>query len=35
MRTLEKQFLPRLVNCARQIDSELATRLSGGARNVI
>jgi IclR family pca regulon transcriptional regulator len=35
MRTLEKQFLPRLVDCARQIDSELATRLSGGARNVI
>jgi IclR family pca regulon transcriptional regulator len=35
MRTLEKQFLPRLVDCARQIDSELATRLSSGARNVI
>lgn len=30
MRTLEKEFLPRLLGCARQIDSELATRLSGG-----
>jgi len=35
MRTLEKQFLPRLIDCARQIDSELATRMSGGARSVM
>jgi IclR family pca regulon transcriptional regulator len=35
MRTLEKQFLPRLLDCARQIDSELATRLSSGARTVM
>jgi IclR family transcriptional regulator, pca regulon regulatory protein len=28
MRTLEKQFLPRLLETARQIDSELATRMS-------
>ena len=34
MRTLEKQFLPRLIDCAQQIDSELATRMSGGARSV-
>jgi hypothetical protein len=27
MRTLEKQFLPRLQEAARQIDSELAARL--------
>jgi IclR family pca regulon transcriptional regulator len=33
MRTLEKQFLPRLIDCAQQIDSELATRMSGGARS--
>jgi IclR family pca regulon transcriptional regulator len=32
MRTLEKEFLPRLLDSARQIDSELATRLSSGAR---
>ena len=35
MRTLEKQFLPRLLDCARQIDSELATRLSSGARSIM
>jgi len=35
MRTLEKEFLPRLLDSARQIDSELATRLSSGARSVI
>jgi IclR family transcriptional regulator, pca regulon regulatory protein len=34
MRTLEKEFLPRLLDSARQIDSELATRLSSGARTV-
>jgi len=34
MRTLEKEFLPRLLDSARQIDSELATRLSSGARAV-
>jgi len=34
MRALEKQFLPRLQEAARLIDSELATRLSTGARNV-
>ncbi len=34
MRTLEKQFLPRLIDCAQQIDSELATRLSSGAPSV-
>ena len=35
MRTLEKQFLPRLREAARQIDSELAARMSTGARNVL
>jgi IclR family transcriptional regulator, pca regulon regulatory protein len=35
MKTLEKDFLPRLIDCARQIDSELATRWSGGARSVM
>ena len=30
MRTLEKQFLPKLQDAARQIDSELATRMSVG-----
>jgi IclR family transcriptional regulator, pca regulon regulatory protein len=35
MRTLEKQFLPRLIDCAQQIDGELATRMSGSARNVM
>jgi len=35
MRTLEKQFLPRLQEAARQIDSELAARMSTGARNVL
>ena len=34
MRTLEKEFLPRLLDSARQINSELATRLSTGARAV-
>jgi IclR family transcriptional regulator, pca regulon regulatory protein len=32
MRTLEKEFLPRLLDCARQIDSELAARWSGARR---
>jgi IclR family pca regulon transcriptional regulator len=32
MRTLEKQFLPRLLDAARQIDAELATRMAVGAR---
>jgi IclR family transcriptional regulator, pca regulon regulatory protein len=32
MRTLEKQFLPRLLNAAQQIDAELATRMAVGAR---
>jgi IclR family transcriptional regulator, pca regulon regulatory protein len=35
MRTLEKQFLPRLQEAARQIDSELAARLSTGSRAVL
>ena len=35
MRTLEKQFLPRLQEAARQIDSELAARMSTGARAVL
>ena len=35
MRTLEKQFLPRLIDCVQQIDGELATRMSGGARSVM
>jgi len=35
MRTLEKQFLPRLQEAARQIDSELAARMSTGPRNVL
>jgi IclR family pca regulon transcriptional regulator len=30
MRTLEKQFLPKLLEAARQIDGELATRMSVG-----
>jgi IclR family pca regulon transcriptional regulator len=34
MRTLEKQFLPRLLDAARQIDTELATRMAVGARVV-
>lgn len=34
MRTLEKQFLPRLQEAAQQIDSELAARMSTGARAV-
>jgi DNA-binding IclR family transcriptional regulator len=32
MRTLEKQFLPRLLDAAQQIDAELATRMAVGAR---
>ena len=35
MRTLEKQFLPRLQEAARQIDSELAARMSTGGRAVL
>jgi DNA-binding IclR family transcriptional regulator len=35
MRTLEKQFLPRLQEAARQIDSELAARLSIGGRTAL
>jgi DNA-binding IclR family transcriptional regulator len=34
MRTLEKQFLPRLLDAAQQIDAELATRMAIGARAV-
>ncbi|MGH3068589.1 MAG: IclR family transcriptional regulator domain-containing protein [Streptosporangiaceae bacterium] len=34
MRTLEKQFLPRLLDAAQQIDAELATRMAVGARVV-
>jgi IclR family pca regulon transcriptional regulator len=34
MRTLEKQFLPRLLDAARQTDTELATRMAVGARVV-
>ena len=34
MRTLEKQFLPRLLDAAQQIDTELATRMAVGARVV-
>jgi IclR family transcriptional regulator, pca regulon regulatory protein len=34
MRTLDKQFLPRLLDAARQIDAELATRMAVGARAV-
>ena len=32
MRTLERQFLPRLLDAAQQIDAELATRMAVGAR---
>jgi hypothetical protein len=32
MRTLEKQFLPRLQDAAGQIDAELATRMAVGSR---
>ena len=35
MRTLEKQFLPRLQEAARQIDSELAARMSTGGRALL
>jgi len=34
MRTLEKQFLPRLLSAAQRIDAELATRMAVGARVV-
>jgi IclR family pca regulon transcriptional regulator len=34
MRTLEKQFLPRLRGAAQQIDAELATRMTVGTRAV-
>ena len=34
MRTLEKQFLPRLLDASQQIDAELATRMAVGARAV-
>jgi IclR family pca regulon transcriptional regulator len=34
MRTLEKQFLPRLLDAAAHIDSELAARLSSGSGGV-
>jgi IclR family pca regulon transcriptional regulator len=34
MRTLEKQFLPRLLSAAQQIDAELATRMAVGTRTV-
>ena len=32
MRTLEKQFLPRLLDASAQIDAELATRMATGGR---
>ena len=34
MRTLEKQFLPRLLDAAQQIDAELASRMAVGGRVV-
>ncbi|HTT54844.1 MAG TPA: IclR family transcriptional regulator C-terminal domain-containing protein [Streptosporangiaceae bacterium] len=34
MRTLERQFLPRLLDAAAQIDAELATRMAVGGRVV-
>ncbi len=34
MRTLEKQFLPRLLDAAEQIDAELASRMAVGGRVV-
>ena len=34
MRTLEKEFLPRLLDAAQQIDAELATRMAVGGRVV-
>ena len=34
MRTLEREFLPRIQEAARQIDSELAARMTVGARPV-
>ncbi len=34
MRTLEKQFLPRLLDAAEQIDTELASRMAVGGRVV-
>lgn len=35
MRTLEKQFLPQIQEAARQIDSELAARLTTSTRTVV
>jgi IclR family pca regulon transcriptional regulator len=35
MRTLEREFLPRIQEAARQIDSELAARLTVGGRPVV
>jgi IclR family pca regulon transcriptional regulator len=35
MRTLEREFLPRIQEAARQIDSELAARMTVGARPVL
>jgi IclR family pca regulon transcriptional regulator len=35
MRTLEKEFLPRIQEAARQIDSELAGRMTTGSRTVV
>jgi IclR family transcriptional regulator, pca regulon regulatory protein len=35
MRTLEKEFLPRIQEAARQIDSELAARMTTGSRTVV
>jgi IclR family transcriptional regulator, pca regulon regulatory protein len=35
MRTLEKQFLPRIQEAARQIDSELAARMTTSSRTVV
>jgi IclR family pca regulon transcriptional regulator len=35
MRALEREFLPRIQEAARQIDSELAARLTVGGRSVV
>jgi IclR family pca regulon transcriptional regulator len=35
MRTLEREFLPRIQEAARQIDSELAARLTVGGRPAV
>jgi IclR family transcriptional regulator, pca regulon regulatory protein len=35
MRTLEREFLPRIQEAARQIDSELAARMTVGGRPVV